>query len=139
MKKTLEPEVLDLSKITMAPLSGNSFETFANFFIVEAVVALDRRRDEIDGAAAEIFGKRHLIEKAEICFTINGVQVPFLDVLHMFYQQWDRIVKANAVEMVQNKFSHSTADIFNLLDDLKRRLEKAVGTSEERQGGDECL
>jgi hypothetical protein len=37
---------------------------------------------------------------------------------------------ANAVEMVQNKFSHSTADIFNLLDDLRHQLEKAVGKSD---------
>jgi hypothetical protein len=122
---TTTQEVIDLSTITRTPLTGDSFETFANYFIVEAVSRLGR------DTVVRVFGEREKIEKAAICLTVNGVQLPFLAVLRRFHEAWERIINAEAVRLLEEKFSISTSDIFTLLDDLKQKLEEAVGKKNE--------
>jgi hypothetical protein len=118
-------EVIDLSEIVRAPLTGDTFETFANFFIITAVSQLGQ------DTVARVFGEKKKVEKAEICLTVNGVQLPFLAILRRFHEQWERITSAEALRLLEEKFSSGTSDIFNLLDELKQKLEEAVGKKEE--------
>jgi hypothetical protein len=118
-------EVVDLSRIFKDPLTGDTFETFANFFIAEAITYLH------DDTLTQIFGNKDKVEKATVCLTVNEVQLPFLKVLRRFYEQWERIVGAEAAKLVEEKFSSRTGEIFDLLDDLHRRLEEVVGKKDE--------
>ncbi len=130
-KPIMNPEVLDLSLFAKAPLMGDSFETFAGYFILEAVGRLDR-----NDAIGQVFGSRDKIVKAEVCLTFNGAQVPFVEVLRRFHAQWDSIVQAEAHRLLDEKFSDRTSDIFSLLDDIKDKMMKSVGASEGEANND---
>ena len=124
-------ETLDLRSITRAELTGESFETFANYFIIEAICEIDRRAGTNDTCHRIFGGGRSRVEKAKIRLTINGVDVPFLQVLRCFHADWDRIVKKTAAGLVEEEFGQRTADIYALLDDLKLRLQDRLGVSDE--------
>jgi hypothetical protein len=120
-------ETLDLSSITMAELTGESFETFANYFIVEAICEIDRRAGTSDTCRRIFGGGRDRVSAARIRLTINGVDVPFLQVLRRFHADLDRFVKETAVGLIEEEFGQRTADIYALMDDLKLRLRDRLG------------
>jgi hypothetical protein len=132
-KLNAQGEVIDLSLITKAPLTGDSFETFANYFIIEAIVSLDRRNGQPSDTMGKVFGHdrtasgRDKITGAKISLMINGVALPFLDVLRRFHEQWDVVVQKAALEHVKEQFEDKTSAVFTLLDDLKDRLEATLG------------
>ena len=126
----LAGDTIDLTTITKAPLTGDTFETFANYFIIESVVSLDRLTGKNNDAMGKIFGSKDKIAGAAILLMINGVVVPFLDVLRRFHSQWNHIVKQTAIEYMSEQFGEKTSDIFALLDELKSRLETTLGVND---------
>ena len=126
-------EVVDLSTSTKAPLTGDSFETFINFIVSAAIVGLDDLAGRDGDACSRIFDGRESIEKARVYFAINGVQIPFLPVFKRFHGDWIRITRAEAVRLVEEQFSDRTSPIFDLLDDLKGRLESQLGVPKDEE------
>jgi hypothetical protein len=126
-----QDEVVDLSEIVRAPLTGDSFETFANYFIVEATVL----SDPAGKATMRVFGGEGKVDRAKVVLTINGVQLPFLAVLRRFHEDWERVTRAEAVRLLEEKFSNHTTELFDLLDDLKQRLEETVNKKLEEMSG----
>jgi hypothetical protein len=123
-------ETIDLSRITKAPLTGDSFETFANYFIIETIVSLDRLSGN---AVAKIFDGKGKIVGAKILLMINGVVVPFLDALRRFHEQWDPVVRKAAIELVKEQFREKTSNLFSLLDSLEERLEVVLGVPKDEE------
>lgn len=113
---TTREEVIDLTPFTRAPLAGDSFETFANFFIVAAIA------DSAGEMFRRVFGERDKVTGAKICLTINGVQVPFLETLRHFHGDWERVTREGAAELLEEKFSGLTGEI----DDLGQRIREAI-------------
>jgi hypothetical protein len=51
--------------------------------------------------------------------------------MRRFHEDWELIVRGEAVKLLEEKFSSSTSDIFTLLDDLKQKLEEIVDKKDE--------
>ena len=73
------------------------------------------------------------VSKAEILLKINGVALPFVDVLRHMHGQWDRAVDRAALVHVHEKFDDKTSHIYTLLDELKDRLESTLGVSQDAE------
>jgi hypothetical protein len=124
-------QAINLKPFINAEFNASTFESFVHFFLINMTTTLaesGKHGDIQDVINIAFSGDK--AEKAEVVLTINGVEFPFLAAMKRLYEQWGYIVKKEAASMVREEFGDKTGPIYELLDELQRKLETHLGIEE---------
>lgn len=99
-------------------------EVAADSFVSWAICSMLAVYKAEDGAigAQKVFPDFQSQKEAEIKLTINGHELDFIQALKRLHEDYEHLVKAAAIEMVDEKFEQPIRSFEQDLEDLRRKL-----------------
>ena len=108
-------------------------DDFIGWFILHAVT-------KKDGAINEITQNHKYGEYHDIVFTINGVELPFVETMEDFKSDFDNLVLSKAQDLVQARLDHQMGEaeevVQDLIEQMKAILTKAKKLNDESPDSD---
>lgn len=118
-KQEIEPEIIDVARLIREHRRDeDSPEAWAHFVIIAAVTK--RCSTEEFGA---LFDFEAHPDRMEIVFTVNGIQVPFMETIKRFHE----VVE----DRVQKKLDEVLCERFSALDDFLCDAREAIRSAAE--------
>jgi hypothetical protein len=109
-----------IQKVEIDPRNNNDL---ANWFILRAISNLP------DGGRKFPFDSLKHTEKGleiDIVFKVNGVDLPFLEVIKSITDTFNSTVESRAIEMIHEKFADTIDEIQESLNSISRNINNNV-------------
>lgn len=87
--------------------------TILHWFLIECV-----------GRAEHVFSSK---DEYDVKFTIDGIEVDFINVLEFYHSQNDKMIKEEAVKLIQERFAGITEKLDNIETEFIFKMEEELG------------
>jgi len=67
----------------------------------------------------------------DITFTVNGVELPFREVVRAYEKSYDHYVKKGAIELIDEKFTTLNNAINDIVEEVVYKIGREIGLSTE--------